>query len=89
MWNVKIIKQGKLDFVGAEMSRLNIDIFGTGKLKWVISHQRIIKFSTTDQENHKRNEIAIIVNKRESKSVLRYALTPNMIKLFQFKFKGK
>lgn len=70
MWNIKIINQGKFDFVRAEMSRLNIDIFGTGKLKWVISHQRNLKFSTTVQENHKRNEIAIIINRRESKPVV-------------------
>ena len=33
-WNVRYVKQGKLEVVKQEMARVNIDILGISKLKW-------------------------------------------------------
>ena len=33
-WNVRSMNQGKLEVVKQEMTRVNIDILGIGKLKW-------------------------------------------------------
>ena len=33
-WNVRSMKQGKLDVVKHEMAKVNIDILGTSELKW-------------------------------------------------------
>ena len=33
-WNVRSMKQGKLEVVKQEMARVNIDILGIGELKW-------------------------------------------------------
>ena len=33
-WNVRSMKQGKLEVVKQEMARVNIDILGISKLKW-------------------------------------------------------
>ena len=34
-WNVRSMNQGKLDVVKQEMAKLNSDILGTSKLKWM------------------------------------------------------
>ena len=34
-WNVRSMNQGKLDVVKCEMARLNFDILGISKLKWM------------------------------------------------------
>ena len=34
-WNVRSMNQGKLDVVKQEMAKLNTDILGTSKLKWM------------------------------------------------------
>ena len=34
-WNVRSMKQGKLDVVKQEMARVNIDILGISEIKWV------------------------------------------------------
>ena len=34
-WNVRSMKQGKLEVVKQEMTRENIDILGISELKWV------------------------------------------------------
>ena len=71
--NVRSMNQGKLEVVKQEMARVNIDILGISKLKWT----RMSEFNSDDhyiyycgQESLRRNEIAIIVNKRVQNAVL-------------------
>ena len=59
--------QGKLNMVKQEMARLNIDILRISELKWT----EMGKFNSDDhyiyycgQESLRRNEVALIVNKR-------------------------
>ena len=66
-WNVRYVKQGKLEVVKQEMARVNIDILGISKLKWTAMGE----FNSDDhyiyycgQECLRRNEIAIEVIKR-------------------------
>ena len=66
-WNVRSMNQGKLEVVKQEMARVNVDILGISKLKWI----GMGEFNSDDhyiyycgQESHRRNEVAIIVNKR-------------------------
>ena len=66
-WNVRSMNQGKLEVVKQEMARVNVDILGISKLKWI----GMGEFNSGDhyiyycgQESHRRNEVAIIVNKR-------------------------
>ena len=68
---------GKLDVVKQEMARINIDILGISELKWT----EMGEFNSDDyhiyycgQESHRRNGIALIVNKRVGKAVLGYSL---------------
>ena len=67
------MNQGKLEVVKQEMSRVNVDILGISKLKWI----GMSEFNSDDhyiyycgQEIHRRNGIAIIVNKRVWNAVL-------------------
>ena len=65
-WNVRSMKQDKLEVVKEEMARVNIDILGISELKWTgmgefNSDDHYIYYS--GQESLKRNEVAIIVNK--------------------------
>ena len=66
-WNVRSMNQGKLKMVKQEMARVNVDILGISELKWT----GMGDFNSDDhytyycgQESLKRNEVAIIVNKR-------------------------
>ena len=66
-WNVRSMNQGKLEVVKQEMPIVNIDILGISELKWT----GMSKFNSDDhyiyycgQESLRRNEGAIIVNKR-------------------------
>ena len=61
------MNQGKLEVVNQEMARVNIDIIGISELKWT----RMCEFNSDDHykyycgpESFRRNEIAIVVNKR-------------------------
>ena len=65
-WNVRSMKQGKLEVVKQEMARVNINILGISELKWT----RMGEFNSDDcyiyycgQESLRRNGIAITVNK--------------------------
>ena len=65
-WNVRSTNQGKLEVVKQEMARVNIDILGISKLKWT----KMGEFNSDDhyiyyyrQKSHRRNGVAIIVNK--------------------------
>ena len=61
------MNQGKLEVVKQEMARVNIDILGISRLKWTgmdefNSDDHYIYYS--GQKSFRRNEVAIIVNKR-------------------------
>ena len=67
------MNQGKLDVVMPEMARENINIPGISELKWM----GMGKFNTDDhyihycgQESHRRNGVALIINKRVQNGVL-------------------
>ena len=66
-WNVRSMNQGKLEVVKQEMTRVNIDILGISKLRWI----GMGEFNSDDhyiyycgQESLRRNGVAIIVNQR-------------------------
>ena len=72
-WNVRSRNQGKLDVVKQEMARVNIFILGISELKWMVMGN----FNSDDhyiyycgQESLKRNEVALIVNRRVQNAVL-------------------
>ena len=60
------MNQGKLDMVKQEMVRINIKILGISQLKWT----GMGEFNSDDyyiyyvQESHRRNGVALIINKR-------------------------
>ena len=68
------MNQGKLEVVKQEMARVNIDILGISELKWTVMGE----FNSDDhyiyycgQESlKKKNEVALIVNKRVWNAVL-------------------
>ena len=71
-WNVRSMNQGKLEVVKQEMARVNIDILGLSELKWTAMGE----FNSDDQyiyycgqQSHRRNGVAIIVNKRVPNAV--------------------
>ena len=73
IWNVKSMNQGKLEVVKQETARVNIDILGISELK----RTRIGKFNSDEhlicncgEEYLRRNETAIIVNKRVQNTAL-------------------
>ena len=66
-WNVRSMKQGKLEVVKVEMARVNINILGISELKWT----GMGKLNSDDhyiyycgQESLRRNGVGLIVNKR-------------------------
>ena len=66
-WNVRSMNQGKLEVVKWKTARVNINILGISELKWT----GMGEFNSDDhyiyycgQESHRRNGVAIIVNKR-------------------------
>ena len=66
-WNVRSMNQGKLEVVKQEMVRVNMDIVGISELKWtgmgeLNSDDHYIYYC--GQESLRRNEVALIVNKR-------------------------
>ena len=74
-WNVKSMNQGKLEEVKQEMARVNVNSLGISELKWTgmgefNSDGHYIYYCR--QESHRRNGVAIIVNKRVWNAVLRY-----------------
>ena len=76
-WNVRTMNQGKLEVVKQEMARVNVDILGISKLKWI----GMGEFNSDDhyiyyceQEFLRRNGVAVIVNKRVQNAVLGYNL---------------
>ena len=66
-WNVRCMNQGKLEVFKQEMARVNINILGISELKWTgmgefNSDEHYIY--SCGQESLRRNEVAIMVNKR-------------------------
>ena len=66
-WNVRSMKESKLEVVKQEMARVNVDILEITELRWT----GMGEFNSDDhyiyycgQESLRRNEVAIIVNKR-------------------------
>ena len=84
------MNQGKLGVVKQEMTRLNINILGISKLKWtgtgeLNSDDHCIYYC--GQESLRRNELAIIVNKRVQNVVLGCHLKNN--RMISVHFQGK
>ena len=72
-WNVRPMKQIKLEVVKQEMARVNIDILGIIELKWT----GMGEFTSDDhyiyycgQESLRRYGVAIVVNERVQNAVL-------------------
>ena len=84
------MNQGKLEVVKQEMARVNINILGISELKWT----GMGDFNSDDhyiyycgQESHRRNGVAIIVNKRVQNAVLEYSLKND--RMISVRFQGK
>ena len=50
-WNVRSMKQGKLEVVNREVARVNIDILGICELKWMGMGEFMTTISTTEGKN--------------------------------------
>ena len=81
-WNVRYMNQGKLEVVQQEVARVNIDILGISELRWT----GMGEFNSDDHyiyycghQSLRRNEVAIIVNKRVRNAVLECNLNNNRI----------
>ena len=84
------MNQGKLEVVKQEMARVNVDILGISELKWT----GIGEFNSDDhyiyycgQESLRRNEVAIMVNKRVRNAVLGCNLKNGRIIFVRFQAK--
>ena len=84
------MNQGKLEVVKQEMARVNVDILGISKLKWT----GMGDFNSDDhyiyycgQKSPRRNEAAIIVNKRVQNAVLGCNLKND--RMISVRFQGK
>ena len=89
-WNVRSMNQGKLEVIKQEMARVNIDILGISKLRWI----GIGEFNSNDhyiyycgQESLRRNGVAIILNKRVRNAVLGCNLKND--RMISVRFQGK
>ena len=72
-WNVRSMRQDKLEVVKQDMERVKVDILGTSELRWT----GMGEFNSSDhyiyycgQESLRRNGVAIIVNRRVQNAVL-------------------
>ena len=72
-WNVRFMKQGKLEVVKQEMARVNVDILGISELKWT----EMGGFNLDDhyiyycrEKSLIRNKVAITGNERAQNAVL-------------------
>ena len=89
-WNGRSMNQVKLEVVKQEMARVNIDIVGISGLKWT----GMGEFNSDDhyiyycgQESHRRNGVALIVNKRVQNAVFGCSLKNNRIISVHFEVK--
>ena len=84
------MNQGKLEVVKQEMARVNMDILGISKLRWMgmgesNSDDHYIYYC--GQESLRRNGVAIIVNKKVWNAVLGCNL--KNYRMFSVRFQGK
>ena len=84
------MNQGKLEVVKQEMARVNINILGISRLKWI----EMSEFNSDNhyiyycgQESLRRYGVAIIVNKRVQNAVLGYNLKND--RMISVHFQGK
>ena len=84
------MNQGKLEVVKQEMVSVNIDILGISNLKWT----GMGEFNSDDhyihycgQESLRRNEVAIIVNKRVQNAIVGCSLKND--RMISVHFQGK
>ena len=84
------MNQGKLEVVKQEMERVNVDILGISKLKWI----GMGEFNSDDhyiyycgQESLRRNGVAIMVNKSVQNAVLGCNLKNN--RMISVRLQGK
>ena len=84
------MNQGKLEVVKQEMARVNINILRISKLKWT----GMGEFSSDNhyiyycgQESHRRNGVALIVNKRVQNAVFGCSLKND--RMISVHFQGK
>ena len=84
------MNQGKLEVVKQDMVRVNINILGISELKWT----GMGKFNSDDpnthyyvQESHRRNELALVINKTIQNTALWCNLKKN--KTISIHFQGK
>ena len=84
------MNQGKSEVVKQEMARVNVDILGISKLKWT----GMGEFNSDDhyiyycgQESLRRNEVAIMINKRVQNAVLGCNLKND--RMISVRFQGK
>ena len=84
------MKQGKLEVVKQEMTRVNVDILGISELR----RTGMGEFNSDDhpiyycgQESFRRNGIVIIVNKRGQNAVLGCNVKNN--RMISVRFQGK
>ena len=89
-WNVRSVNRGKLEVVKQEMARVNINILGISKLKWI----GMGEFKPDDhyiyycgQESLRRNGVALRVNKRVWNPVLGCNLRNNRMNSVWFQGK--
>ena len=82
------MNQGKLEVVKQEMARVNIDILGISKLKWTgMDELNSDDHYICGQESLRRNEVAIMVNKRVQNAVLGCNLKND--RMISVRFQGK
>jgi len=84
------MNEGKLEVVKKEMARVNVDILGIRELKWT----GMGEFNSDDhyiyycgQGSHRRNGVAIMVNKRVRNAVLGCNLKRD--RMISVRFQGK
>ena len=89
-WNIRSVKQGKLEVVRQEMVRVNVDILGISELKWT----GMGEFNSDDhyiyycgQESLRRIGVAIMVNKRVQNAGLGCNLKND--RMISVRFQGK
>ena len=84
IWNVRSMNEGKLEVVKQEMARVNLDILGISKLKFNSDDHYIYYCG---QEFLRRNEVAIMVNKRVRNAILGCNLRND--RMISVRFQGK